>query len=101
MIDLSRAGAVAQPDGEGRAGGGRCNDRVRFTLGLVGDRLEQVRFGADACASTTAAAAWLARISSRSCKACSIVDFRLCSQRPGALAWLLGKARVPGGNAIV
>ena len=42
MIDLSRAGAVAQPDGEGRAGGGRCNDRVRFTLGLVGDRLEQV-----------------------------------------------------------
>lgn len=60
MIDLSRAGAVAQPDGEGRAGGGRCNDRVRFTLGLVGDQLEQVRFGADACAATTAAAAWLA-----------------------------------------
>ncbi len=60
MIDLSRVGAVDQPDGEGRAGGGRCNDRVRFTVGLVGDRLDQVRFGADACVSTTAAAAWLA-----------------------------------------
>ena len=60
MIDLSRAGAVARPDGEGRAGGGLCDDRVRFTLGLAGETLQQVRFGADSCASTTAAAAWLA-----------------------------------------
>jgi tRNA-specific 2-thiouridylase len=60
MIDLSRAGALDQPDGEGTAGGGRCDDRVRFTLRLDGERLAEVRFGADACASTTAAAAWLA-----------------------------------------
>ncbi len=60
MIDLSRAGSIDQPDGEGAAGGGRCDDRVRFTLRLDGERLAEVRFGTDACASTTAAAAWLA-----------------------------------------
>jgi tRNA-specific 2-thiouridylase len=60
MIDLSRAGTIDQPDGAGSAGGGRCDDRVRFTLRLAGQRLVEVRFGADACASTTAAAAWLA-----------------------------------------
>lgn len=60
MIDLSRAGTIDQPDGEGGAGGGRCDDRVRFTLRLDGETLAAVRFGADACASTTAAAAWLA-----------------------------------------
>lgn len=60
MIDLSRAGAIDEPDGAGSAGGGRCDDRVRFTLRLDGERLAEVRFGADACASTTAAAAWLA-----------------------------------------
>ena len=60
MIDLSRAGTIEHPDGEGSAGGGRCDDRVRFTLRLAGEQLAEVRFGADACASTTAAAAWLA-----------------------------------------
>ena len=60
MIDLARAGTIDQPDGEGSAGGGRCDDRVRFTLRLEGETLAEVRFGADACASTTAAAAWLA-----------------------------------------
>ncbi len=60
MIDLSRAGVVREPDGEGSAGGGRCDDRVRFTLRLAGSELAEVRFGADACASTMAAAAWLA-----------------------------------------
>ena len=60
MIDLSRAGTIEDPDGAGSAGGGRCDDRVRFTLRLAGDRLAEVRFGADACASTTAAAAWFA-----------------------------------------
>ena len=54
MIDLSRAGTIDQPDGAGSAGGGRCDDRVRFTLRLAGQRLVEVRFGADACASTTA-----------------------------------------------
>ena len=60
MIDLSRAGTIEHPDGEGSAGGGRCDDRVRFALRLAGEQLAAVRFGADACASTTAAAAWLA-----------------------------------------
>ena len=60
MIDLSRAGTVEEPDGVGSAGGGRCDDRVRFALRLDGDLLATMRFGADACASTTAAAAWLA-----------------------------------------
>lgn len=60
MIDLSRAGALSDPDGEGRAGGGRCDDRIRFTLALDGDRITAVRFGADACPAATAAAAWLA-----------------------------------------
>ncbi len=60
MIDLTRAGALEEPDGDGRAGGGRCDDRVRMTLRLGGDRLTAVRFGADACASATAAAARLA-----------------------------------------
>lgn len=60
MIDLARAGALDAPDGDGRAGGGRCDDRVRITLRLDGERLAAVRFGADACASATAAAAWLA-----------------------------------------
>ncbi|MGI9188308.1 MAG: tRNA 2-thiouridine(34) synthase MnmA [Gaiellales bacterium] len=65
MIDLSRAGAIEQPDGEGSAGGGRCDDRVRFTLRLAGETIAEVRFGADACASTTAAAAWLAAAAER------------------------------------
>lgn len=60
MIDLSRAGVVDRPDGEGRAGGGRCDDRIRFTLRLDGERIAAIRFGADACPSATAAAAWLA-----------------------------------------
>jgi tRNA-specific 2-thiouridylase len=60
MIDLSRAGAIERPDGEGRAGGGRCDDRVRFTLALADERITAIRFGADACPSATAAAAWLA-----------------------------------------
>lgn len=60
MIDLSRAGALDRPDAEGRAGGGRCDDRIRFTLALDGERITAVRFGADACAAATAAAAWLA-----------------------------------------
>ena len=60
MIDLARAGVVERPDGDGRAGGGSCDDRVRITLRLDGERLAAVRFGADACASATAAAAWLA-----------------------------------------
>jgi len=60
MIDLSRAGTIEHPDGDGNAGGGRCDDRVRITLRLEGAQLTEVRFGADACASATAAAAWLA-----------------------------------------
>jgi tRNA-specific 2-thiouridylase len=60
VIDLSRAGGVPDPDGEGAAGGGRCDDRVRFTLRLDGDRLVAVRYGADACATALAAAARLA-----------------------------------------
>ena len=60
VIDLSRAGAVERPDGEGRAGGGACDDRVRFTVALDRGQLVAVRFGADACPTTTAAAAWLA-----------------------------------------
>lgn len=61
MIDLSRAGALDDPDAEGRAGGGRCDDRVRFTLAIDGERIAAIRFGADACPAATAAAAWLAR----------------------------------------
>jgi len=60
MIDLSRAGVLSDPDGRGSAGGGRCDDRVSVSLRLDADRLEAVRFGADACASATAATAWLA-----------------------------------------
>jgi tRNA-specific 2-thiouridylase len=60
VIDLSRAGALERPDGEGRAGGGACDDRVRFTIALERGHLAAVRFGADACPTTTAAAAWLA-----------------------------------------
>ena len=37
MIDLSRAGTIEHPDGEGSAGGGRCDDRVRFALRLAGE----------------------------------------------------------------
>ena len=60
MIDLSRAGAIDHPDGDGRSGGGRCDDRLRVTLRLDGDRIVAVRFGADACAAATAAVATLA-----------------------------------------
>jgi NifU-like protein involved in Fe-S cluster formation len=61
VIDLSRVGELARPDGEGRAGGGLCDDRVRFTLAVdPAGRLPRVRFGVDACPATTAAAAWLA-----------------------------------------
>ncbi len=61
MIDLSRAGALGRPDGVGRAGGGACDDRVAFTLGLCADGVvEAVRFGADACPTATATAALLA-----------------------------------------
>ncbi len=60
MIDLSRAGVIERADGEGRAGGGTCDDRVRFTIALERGHLAAVRFGADACPTTTAAAAWLA-----------------------------------------
>jgi tRNA-specific 2-thiouridylase len=60
VIDLRLAGALRQPDGDGVAGGGACDDRVRFTLALLGGTVTAVRFGADACPATTAAAAWLA-----------------------------------------
>jgi tRNA-specific 2-thiouridylase len=60
MIDLRRAGEVADPDAAGSAGGGACDDRVRFTLAIRDGRVTAIRFGADACPATTAAAAWLA-----------------------------------------
>ncbi len=60
MIDLGRAGSIERPDGVGLAGGGGCDDRVRFTLAVADGRLAAVRFGADACPASTAAAAWLA-----------------------------------------
>lgn len=62
MIDLARVGAISDPDGDGRAGGGACDDRIRVTLRLAGERLAEVRFGADACASATAAMARLAAL---------------------------------------
>ncbi len=59
MIDLARAGAIPDPDGDGRAGGGRCDDRLRVTLRIADGRIAEARFGADACASATAAVARL------------------------------------------
>ncbi len=64
MIDLALAGAIDRPDGDGRAGGGRCDDAVRFTVAIDDGRIVAIRFGADACPSTTAAAAWLATAAS-------------------------------------
>jgi tRNA-specific 2-thiouridylase len=62
VIDLGRVGALERPDGEGRAGGGACDDRVRITLGLAGDRIARVRFAADACPTTVSACAALAAL---------------------------------------
>jgi len=59
-IDLARLGVVGRPDAEGRAGGGLCDDRVRFTLGIERGELREVRFAADACPATVAACAALA-----------------------------------------
>lgn len=62
MEDLELAGRVAQPDGEGVAGGAACGDRVRITLSLGPDgTIAAARFGAAACAHATAAAAWACR----------------------------------------
>lgn len=58
---LDHLGVVRDPDGEGVAGGGTCDDRVRITLALSGDRLARVRVAADACATATATALDLAR----------------------------------------
>jgi tRNA-uridine 2-sulfurtransferase len=60
MIDLARAGAISDPDGVGEAGGGACDDRVRFTLAVRHGGVTAVRFGADGCPATLAAASWLA-----------------------------------------
>jgi tRNA-specific 2-thiouridylase len=60
--DFELAGRVAEPDGEGFAGGSACGDRVRITLALDADgTIASVRFGAAACAHATAAAAWACR----------------------------------------
>jgi tRNA-specific 2-thiouridylase len=67
VIDLSRAGVLDRPDGDGRAGGGACDDVVRFTLALERGRVVAVRFGADACPTTTAAAALLAGLVEGGC----------------------------------
>ncbi len=60
MIGLAHLGVVDRPDGEGVAGGGACNDRIRVTIRVADGRLEQVRVAADACATATAAALALA-----------------------------------------
>ena len=60
MIDLRLAGALDRPDGDGRAGGGACDDRVRITIRVDDGRLAAVRFATDGCPATLAAAAWLA-----------------------------------------
>ena len=60
--DFDHAGRVAEPDGEGFAGGSACGDRVRITLALDADgNIAAARFGAAACAHATAAAAWACR----------------------------------------
>jgi tRNA-specific 2-thiouridylase len=60
--DFELAGRVAEPAGEGLAGGSACGDRVRITLALDGDgNIAAARFGAAACAHATAAAAWACR----------------------------------------
>ena len=57
---LDRAGRLADPHGEGRAGSDGCGDRVRFTLHVRGAAIEAVRFGVQGCPSATGAAAELA-----------------------------------------
>ena len=60
--DFELAGRVAEPAGEGLAGGSACGDRVRITLALDGDgNIAAARFGAAACAHATAGAAWACR----------------------------------------
>jgi tRNA-specific 2-thiouridylase len=60
--DFALAGRLADPDGEGFAGGSACGDRIRITLALGADgSVADVRFGAAACAHATAAAAWACR----------------------------------------
>jgi tRNA-specific 2-thiouridylase len=87
VIDLGRAGAVDRPDGEGRAGGGACDDRIRFTLALEAGRIAAIRFGADACPAATAAAAWLAgEAEGRSLLGAA----RLGSQAAHAACWIAG-----------
>ena len=90
MIDLDRAGAVERPDGEGRAGGGACDDRVRFTLALEHGRLAAVRFGADACPAATGAAAWLAGQAEGS----SLLDAARLGSRAAHRACGIGGARL-------
>ena len=93
MIDLARAGQVDRPDAVGTAGGGICDDRVRFTFGLVDDRIVCARFGADACPATTAAAAWLAA----GCEGASLLD----AARLGTDAALGGAGVVDARRACV
>jgi tRNA-uridine 2-sulfurtransferase len=60
--DLELAGRVAEPAGEGFAGGSECGDRVRITIALdAAGTITAARFGAAACAHATAAAAWACR----------------------------------------
>ena len=59
--DLSRAGRLPAPDGEGVAGSELCGDRVRMAVRLRDGMLTQVRYGVLGCPSTTAAAGELAR----------------------------------------
>jgi tRNA-specific 2-thiouridylase len=109
VIDLSRAGAIERPDGEGRAGGGRCDDRVRFTLRLDGDRIAAIRFGADACPAATAAAAWLAEVTegaglldaARRSTAEAIVGARLSERARVCVDTVLDAFHAALGDAVV
>ncbi|HEY1478569.1 MAG TPA: tRNA 2-thiouridine(34) synthase MnmA [Gaiellales bacterium] len=59
--DLSRAGVLDEPHGDGVAGGSACGDQVRLQLRFAADgTIETVRFGVLGCTAASAAAAWCA-----------------------------------------
>jgi tRNA-specific 2-thiouridylase len=62
LVSPRNAGEIPEPSGRGESGDVACGDVVRFTVGISGNILEQVRYKAYGCAACIAAGSALAEI---------------------------------------
>jgi tRNA-uridine 2-sulfurtransferase len=62
LVRPRNAGEIGDPSGRGESGDAACGDVARFTVGISGDILEQVRYKVYGCAACVAAGSALAEL---------------------------------------